>query len=286
MSPNKAVNRGHQQEPHDPPVIGEETAVRSRLNTGETEDQLEKKVVSPERFSGSRGSGKPKVRCVVEKCQGEAKFASARPIHYCRKHEHLLLTDEEMLTEDTIRNLSERIGIRDDGCWQFEQAWGDGIARPSIKSAGLKWRVVRFLRNYFFGGHRGGLELGHTCHQEWCVHPGHVSPISGAKNRKDRDVLNADTDSLGRADRRRLEELRLEAIAIAVSPAAPDDEDSAWMLEKFTGLLGPALPLQEPIAPTPEPEPSVKADEARVDLFLTERSDVSQGRRRRVALAV
>lgn len=190
-----------------------------------------------------------------------------------------------MLTEDTIRNLSERIGIRDDGCWQLDQIWGDGTPRPTIVSAGLKWQVVRLLRTYFWGGHRGGLELGHSCHNSHCVHPGHVSPISGAKNRKDRDVLNADENSLSRADRRRLEELRLEAMAIAVSPAAPDNEDSAWMLEKFTGLLGPALPLPEPIAPTLEPEPTARADEAKVDLFLTERSNISRGRRRRVALA-
>src|SRR5699024_12091700 len=79
------------------------------------------------------------------------------------------------------------------------------ISRPTIVSAGLKWQVVRLLRTYFFGGHRGGLELGHICHNPHCVHPGHVSPISGAKNRKDRDILNAEED---RSEERRVGEER------------------------------------------------------------------------------
>jgi len=246
--------------------------------------------VTEKRRSGGQKPATPstrkRVRCVLEDCQGEVKFGSKLHWHYCRVHEGFYLTDEEMLTEDTIRNLSERIGIRNDGCWQLDQIWGDGTPRPTIVSAGLKWQVVRLLRTYFFGGHRGGLELGHICHNPHCVHPGHVSPISGAKNRKDRDILNAEEDSLSRADRRRLEELHLEAMAIAVSPATPDDEDSAWMLEQFTRLLGPALPLPEPVAPAPEPEPVVKADKPEVDLFLTERPPrASRGRRRRAALA-
>lgn len=104
-----------------------------------------------------------KATCMVPKCQGEVKFGSSRtPPRYCRRHEGLYLTDEEVLTEDTLRSLSSRIGIRDDGCWQVEQAWGDGVLRPTVKSAGLQWRVVRLLYVYFFGGHKGGLELGHT----------------------------------------------------------------------------------------------------------------------------
>lgn len=244
---------------------------------------MKKTVVGPLQKSAARGLSKPEV-CTYADCRGVVEFGRSRSEHWCRRHESAYLLDEEYATDETINSLSSRIGVRDDGCWQFEQAWGDGVARPTLTSAGLKWQVVRFLYVYFFGGHKGGLELGHICHNEWCVHPGHVTPITGAKNRKDRDVLNADPDTLSRADRRRLEELGTEAMIIALNPVTPSDESSAYVLREFTSRLGRALP--EVIATTiPAPATAnVAPVKEPVSLFRADRPQVARPRRPRVAV--
>lgn len=211
--------------------------------------------------------------CVVSGCQGQVQFGSKRAEHYCRKHEGLYLLDEEVLSWKTLQDLESQIGIRDDGCWQFEQVWGNGLPRPSLKSAGLQWKVSRFLYIWYFGGHKGGLELGHICHQEWCVNPGHLEPVTGQKNRKDRDVLNKSLDDLTRADRRRFDSLILEAEVIAFAPVTPTDQAGAAELEEFAGRLGRALPAVVP-ATVPAPSPVVDATrpvKAKVDLFVKER---------------
>ena len=245
---------------------------------------MRKIVVGPLQKIAARGSSKPGV-CVYADCRSEVKFGGAREDHFCRRHEPSYLLDEEEATEDTILNLSARIGIRDDGCWQFEQVWGNDLPRPTITSAGLKWQVVRLLRVYYFGGHDAHLELGHSCHHAHCVHPGHVTPITGAKNRKDRDVLNADPESLTRTDRRRLDELVTEAEVVAAHPAVPGDEDSLYMLEKFTSTLGRALPVFviDPVVIPAQAEPEPVSKPVKADLFLDTRppQDARVRRRRR-----
>lgn len=230
----------------------------------------------------SRHYRKGKKVCTLDGCHAFVKFGAGQPRRWCRRHEPMYLTERAEQTTATLDYLTRTTTIRNNGCWQYQQVWGPGAPRPTISSGGLKWQVIRFMYVWHFGGHDGHLELHHICSNRWCVHPGHVTPITGPRNRAIEHPLNEDEyfDAV------------LQANDIGSAPLWPDDPAKAVELDEFAARLkrqpwnGSALLDTATTIPTPEPEPVVKADKPEVDLFLTERPPrASRGRRRRVALA-
>lgn len=97
-------------------------------------------------------------------------------------------------------------------------------------------------------------------------------PVSGAGNRKDRDVLNANYEKLSPRDKRRHQELTLEADIISAIPAEPGDVDAAHMLRKFTATLGRALPeVVTATVPAPPVPPAAPKTKAKASLFIDHR---------------
>lgn len=124
--------------------------------------------------------------CSVRGCDGQVKFAKNvdRP-RFCRTHEqHYLLANTED-TNKALHHIGMNIKVHAEvGCWEYTgRLQHTGKSRASVYSDGLKWQVARFLYVWHFGGHRGGKELHHYCGSPWCVHPGHLVPISGKQNR-------------------------------------------------------------------------------------------------------
>lgn len=122
--------------------------------------------------------------CSVSNCDGRVVFAkNISGERFCRTHERKYLELNPDATAKALDHIGKNIRVdQSTGCWLY------GDEKPTNKRSqilcdGLRWNLHRFLYNWFFGGHKGGLELHHGCENPWCVHPGHLLPTTGKRNR-------------------------------------------------------------------------------------------------------
>lgn len=229
----------------------------------------------------SRHYRKGKKACTLEGCHGFVKFGASRTRRYCRRHEQGYMSDRAEQTQATLEHLTRVVTIRNNGCWQYMEDWGALADRPTISSGGLKWLVLRWLYVWYYNGHEGHLELHHVCGNRWCVHPGHVTPVTGPRNRAIEHPLNED-DYL---------DVVLEAVDIGSAPIWPTDPAKAAGLDWFAAQLkrrpwtGSQMPIRtiEPVVIPAQPVPEPAPKPVKVDLFPDTRppQDARVRRRRR-----
>lgn len=252
-----------------------------------------------------------KLQCSVPRCEGRVEFLKSITdwSRYCRLHERKYLEDHPRATEAALDVIGQSILVRGElSCWQFT---GHGIGgntsgdyyrhvggrrvhnRSQIRWAGQRFLVSRMLYVWFFGGHRGGLELHHYCQNPWCVRPEHLHPVTRKQNMKLKKQPGTMTMQKWLARDFAASNDMLDAF-IAQHPnlssftTMPHPEKFRGPDRKIvrTPLLGdpeiPTISYDEPEASAPAPKV-----EKTTNLFLTERPRQEQPpvRRRRISTA-
>lgn len=132
----------------------------------------------------SRHDRQSKNICDVRGCSGVVRFGKNRERRYCRSHEGHYQTDNIAELTSTLDYLGQAIRDRGNGCWEYvgRDNRDEGTDRPQVWCDGLRWYVTRFLYVYFYGTHKGRLELHHLCGRGDCVRPGHLMALTRKRN--------------------------------------------------------------------------------------------------------
>lgn len=192
MAPNELIGASPQRRrgrPRKPPRTCE---IDGCSNTGERYIENDDDKVFVCSTHRSRRDRETKTICSARGCSGVVRLGKTRERHWCRSHEDRYLTEDAEAVEKALAFIASKTddGIGVSGCWMFEGR----TDRPDVKvfaSPIMTWRITRLLWVYFYGPHRGGLELHHVCDTSWCVNPSHLWPVTRKFNKEVENHLDS-----------------------------------------------------------------------------------------------
>ena len=92
---------------------------------------------------------------------------------------------------EPVAEMMERLSIPEPntGCWAWLGKHGTGgYAYVAYREGGKRYhrKAATVAYELKYGAVPDGLELGHSCFQEWCVNPDHVRPVTHSQNMRER----------------------------------------------------------------------------------------------------